>query len=150
MSNRTKPGFVTLMLVCAWTAVSLASPEKSEAAIYKVALMQKTKVLSTRTIDTSKPLQAGIAAHAGNGLAFEIQDTLASCNVFVQASSGLKADVMVSIIENGATAVVTNSALLTKEKIEPKDQTVYPGAEGSREVTVDAPKLNRTCTVSVL
>ncbi|CAN5690229.1 hypothetical protein BH10BDE1_BH10BDE1_01210 [soil metagenome] len=150
MSNRTAPGFVTLMLVCALTALAVASPENAVAAIYKVALMQKSKVLSTRTIDTGKAPQAGVTAHAGNGLTFEVQDTLASCNVFVQASSGLKADVMVSIIENGATAVVTNSALLTKEKIEPKDQTVYPGAEGTREVTVNAPKLNRTCTVSVL
>jgi hypothetical protein len=168
MPQRTAPEFVTAMLVCACTAAlavgsAIALPSQAEAALFKVSLMEKSKVLSTRTIDTEKPGPTSATAHTGQGLSFEVQDKLASCDVFLEPSRGSKnhdkAEVRVSLIENASAPVdgkiphrivFSNSAMLTKQKIAPKDQTVYAGAAGARQVTVDAPKLNRTCTVSVL
>lgn len=151
MAKRNAPEIVTALLFC---AVTTTFAGKANAALYKISLMEKSKVLSTRTIDSDKPGQVGAIAHIGQGVTFEIHDKLASCDVFLEPSGDSKnhdkADVRVSLIENSSKTVYANSGMLTKHKIAPKDQTVYAGAAGAREVTVEAPKLNRTCTVSIL
>ncbi len=92
--------------------------------------------------------------HVAGGLALEIKDETASCGVFIQPKTKTAKNVMVSIVEAGgsdpAKSVVSNSAVLTKETIPLSKQDVFPNSVGQRSVSVEASKLHRVCTVSVL
>ncbi len=146
----------TALLAVTFFAVS------SEAAIYRIDLKNNSTVLSTRTIDTIKSAAKGGVSHGAGGIAIEVADSEVSCGVFIQAqasaselpAANVPANVMVSLIPTRgpmATRTVTsNSGLLSKLKISQKDQDVLPNSAGSRSVSVDALKLRRSCTVSVL
>lgn len=134
-----------------------------EAAIYRIDLKNNSTVLSTRTIDTTKPASTGGVSHGnGGGFAIEVADTQASCGVFIQQQTGkakspsdnVPANVMVSLIATqgpvASRTVISNSGLLSKHTISDEDQDVLPNSAGSRSVSVDALKLRRSCTVSVL
>ncbi len=157
MKLNSKPEFVTAALVFVAFTSTLFIASQSQAALYKVSLLEKSKVLAFKTIDTKS--SSGGFGHSTGGSAYELQDKVASCGVFVKPGGLKNADVMVSLIQietdamkaSGASRkVVSNSAMLTKLEIEPEDQTVYPGSAGTRTVSVEAPELNRTCVVTVL
>lgn len=154
MKQRIATEIVTTLLVLVTSnAVVLTGASPAWSQTYKIELQNDVKkTLVTRTIDTTKPASNGVVTHLGNGLAFELADASASCGVFLEPTP-LKTSVMVSLIENGTKTpknVVSNSGVLTKAAIDPKDQDVLPGAAGARTVSVEAAHLGRTCTVSIL
>lgn len=134
----------------------------AKAEVYRIDLKKNSTVLSTRTIDTSKSASSGGVPHSMGGIAIEIADTEASCGVFIQPqakeskspSANVPANVMVSLIPTkgpvASRTVTSNSGLLSKLTISQEDQDVLPNSAGSRSVSVDALKLRRSCTVSVL
>lgn len=154
MTSRIATQIVTFALAFVTLAASTAW-----GARYRVELQRDGKVLSSRTIDLKNPAK-GDVIHTEGGIALEIKDKTASCGVFLSAQNQTgghqpdKANVIVTIIENSKTpdmkSVQTNSGLLSKRSIPLKDQDVTPGAEGTRKVSVDSAKLNRSCTVSVI
>lgn len=156
MTKLNKTQFVTLLLLGVTILLALSAPANAE--IYRIELKDKKKVISTRLLDTEKPAANGAVNHVAGGIAAEVKDKTASCGVFVQKEPGKtsQASVMVSLIENGTSteaqlkSVVSNSGLLSKKTIPESEQRAVPNSSGSKSLSVEAPKLHRSCTVSVL
>lgn len=154
MTSRCRAQIVTLLL-----AVVTGYAPGAFATVYRVELKNASRVVSTRTFNSLNPTSTDQVHHVDNGVAFEITDAAASCGIFLQKETRGQTNVIVSLIENkggdksvdlSKLKVVSKSGLLTKRTLTKAEQGVFPSGSGARRVSVEAPDLERSCTVSLI
>ncbi len=134
------------------------APQIVTAGLFVVFAIMASIVFSlvSRNVDLSGGGTTGAVTHVEGGLAVEIKDELVSCGVYLQkgANKNQRAtSAMISILRTAPNidmaSVVTASGLLTKAPIPIEDQTASDSSTGTKSLTADAPKLDRSCTVSI-
>jgi hypothetical protein len=157
MMNEARLRFIVQFVTLGALVMVVSSP--ALAARYRIELRKESRVVSTRIFDSLKTDTDGVVHHAENGFAFELTDQSASCGIFLQKENRGQTSVIVSLIENKAgdksvdlskLKIVSKSGLLTKQPLSGNAQNVFPGGAGVRRVSVEAPDLNRTCTISLI
>jgi len=152
------PQIVTagLFVVFAIMASIVFSATPAKAQVFRLDLLKGSEVLVSRNVDLSGGGTTGAVTHVEGGLAVEIKDELVSCGVYLQkgANKNQRAtSAMISILRTAPNidmaSVVTASGLLTKAPIPIEDQTASDSSTGTKSLTADAPKLDRSCTVSI-
>lgn len=148
------PKKVTAGLFVVFAIMASAAPAKAQ--VFRLDLLKGQEVLVSRNVDLSGGGTTGAVTHVEGGLAFEIKDEMVSCGVFLQIGANKKqraTSAMISILRTAPTidmsSVVTASGLLTKTPIAVEDQTASDSSTGTRSLTADAPKLDRSCTISI-
>lgn len=147
---------VGLFVVFTFVVSVVFSATPAKAQVFRLDLLKGSEVLVSRSVDLSDGGTTGAVTHVEGGLALEIKDELVSCGVFLQKSPNQKqraTSALISLLRTAPTidmsSVVTASGLLTKAPISIEDQTASDSSTGTRSLTADAPKLERSCAISI-